>query len=75
MDCIIHGVAKSQIRLSNLRFHFQPLIMLVFIISKQVLNPDIMLPNLLLSHSVLVSDSLRPHGLQHTRLPCPSLSP
>mgnify|MGYP000055849182 CR=1 FL=1 len=26
---------------------------------------------LLFSHSV-VSDSLRPHGLQHTRLPCPS---
>ena len=26
------------------------------------------------SHSV-VSDSLWPHGLQHTRLPCPSLSP
>ena len=29
---------------------------------------------LLLSHSV-VSDSLRPHGLQHAGLPCPSLSP
>ena len=29
---------------------------------------------LLLSLSV-VSDSLRPHGLQHTRLPCPSPSP
>ena len=29
---------------------------------------------LLFSHSV-VSDSLRPHGLQHARLPCPSLSP
>ena len=29
---------------------------------------------LLLSRSVL-SDSLRPHGLQHARLPCPSLSP
>ena len=29
---------------------------------------------LLLSHSV-VSDSLWPHGLQHSRLPCPSLSP
>ena len=27
---------------------------------------------LLFSHSA-VSDSLRPHGLQHTRLPCPSL--
>ena len=29
---------------------------------------------LLFSHSV-VSDSLQPHGLQHTRLPCPSLTP
>ena len=29
---------------------------------------------LLLSGSV-VSDSLPPHGLQHARLPCPSLSP
>ena len=28
---------------------------------------------LLFSHS-LVSDSLQPHGLQHARLPCPSLS-
>ena len=26
------------------------------------------------SHSV-ISDSLRPHGLQHTRLPCPSPTP
>ena len=32
------------------------------------------LPVLSFSCSV-VSDSLRPHGLQHTRLPCPSLSP
>ena len=29
---------------------------------------------LLFSHSVMFN-SLRPHGLQHTRLPCPSLSP
>ena len=29
---------------------------------------------LFFSHSV-VSDSLQPHGLQYTRLPCPSLSP
>ena len=29
---------------------------------------------LLFCHSVM-SDSLRPHGLQHARLPCPSLSP
>ena len=30
--------------------------------------------SLLFGHSVM-SESLRPHGLQHTRLPCPSLSP
>ena len=29
---------------------------------------------LLLSHSVMYN-SLQPHGLQHSRLPCPSLSP
>ena len=29
---------------------------------------------IVLSHSV-ISDSLRPHGLQHSRLPCPSPSP
>ena len=30
---------------------------------------------LLLFSCSVVSDSLRPHGLQHARLPCPSLSP
>ena len=30
---------------------------------------------LLLFSSSTVSDSLQPHGLQHSRLPCPSLSP
>ena len=30
--------------------------------------------NMLFSHSA-VSKSLRPYGLQHARLPCPSLSP
>ena len=30
---------------------------------------------LLLSGRSVVSDSLRPHGLQHARLPCPSPSP
>ena len=34
----------------------------------------IYLPELLFSHPV-VSDSLWPHGLQHTRPPCPSPSP
>ena len=29
----------------------------------------------LLFSLLVMSDSLRPHGLQHTRLPCPSLSP
>ena len=31
-------------------------------------------PSVQFSHSV-VSDSLRPHGLQHARLPCPSPTP
>ena len=30
--------------------------------------------DLLFSHSIM-PDSLQPHGLQHARLPCPSLSP
>ena len=30
---------------------------------------------LLLFNCSIVSNSLQPHGLQHTRLPCPSLSP
>ena len=34
----------------------------------------ILVPSLLFSRSV-VSDSLGPHGLQHTRLPCPLPSP
>ena len=32
-------------------------------------------PKALLFSCSVVSDSLRPHGLQHARLPCPSLSP
>ena len=31
--------------------------------------------SLLLCSCSIKSDSLRPHGLQHARLPCPSLSP
>ena len=38
-----------------------------------VYNTLLALLLLLFSHSV-VSDSLQPHGLQHTRLPCPSPS-
>ena len=34
-----------------------------------------LIPLLLLFSRSFVSDSLRPHGLQHTRLPCPSPSP
>ena len=34
-----------------------------------------LVPLLWLFSSSVVSNSLRPHGLQHARLPCPSLSP
>jgi len=35
---------------------------------------SLIMPLLLFSHSI-ISNSLRPHGLQHARLPCPSPSP
>ena len=35
---------------------------------------DVKLPSVQFSHSV-ITDSLWPHGLQHTRLPCPSPTP
>ena len=34
-----------------------------------------MVPSVLLFSRSVVSESLQPHGLQHTRLPCPSPSP
>ena len=37
--------------------------------------PSLLLNFLLLFGSSIMSDSLWPHGLQHTRLPCPSLFP
>ena len=37
-------------------------------------NVNINISSVQFSHSV-VSDSLRPHGLQHTRLPCPFTTP
>ena len=52
MDSIVHGVAKSQMWLSD--FHFFSLVQF--------------------SRSVM-SDSLRPHELQHARPPCPSPTP
>ena len=38
-------------------------------------TPEILKHRLLLFSHQAVSISLQPHGLQHTRLPCPSLSP
>ena len=58
----IYGVAQSQTRLKWLSSSSKyPLFWYMTIL-------------LMFSHSV-VSDSLRPHGLQHISLPCPSPSP
>ena len=48
----------------------------ILLVFKKQISEKILfhLPPLLLFSSV-VSDSLRPRGLQHARLPCPSLSP
>ena len=39
------------------------------------LSPAAFSLTLLLFSREVLSDSLRPHGMQHARLPCPSLSP
>ena len=41
---------------------------------QSVVNPSFPQMSLLFRHHI-VSNPLRPHGLQHTRLPCPSPSP
>ena len=53
----------------TLRCHWASLSFSLF----KILSPPFNL--LLLLICSLVSDSLRPHGLQHARLPCPSPSP
>ena len=65
--------------LSNIMFSdiFSCLLCFLFILLMNSLAVQKLLFHLVLSqfsHSV-VSDSLRPQGLQHARLPCPSLSP
>ena len=57
----VHGVAQSQIRLKQLS-------------SSSKLYIYTMEYSVQFSHSV-VSNSLQPHGLQHTRLPHPSPTP
>ena len=68
MNCIVHGVAKSRTGLSD--FHFQ---------GETVLKQDTLFlynPSVQFSQfsGLVVSDSLRPHELQHARPPCPSPS-
>ena len=47
---------------------------LVMIIKLYNISQSKVISSVQFSHSV-VSDSLRPHGLQHARLPCPSSTP
>ena len=47
---------------------------LFFTLTKLMHSMRVVRHSVQFSHSV-VSDSLRPHGLQHARLPCPSLTP
>ena len=53
----VHGVAKSRTRLKRL---------------SSSSSSSFRYTALLLFSCSVVSDSLQPHGLQHTRLPCPS---
>ena len=55
--------------------HFLSAVLLCYMISFFYSTSMLALILLFLSSCSIVSDSLRPHGLQHTRFPCPSLSP
>ena len=61
----VHGVAKSQTGLSNSTETTK---------WRRKWQPSPICSSVHFSHSV-VSDSLRPHGLKHARLPCPSPTP
>ena len=65
---VVHGVTKSWTRLSDrteIRIYREKCFN-----SVHILNVKPIVVQLL-----SVSDSLQPHGLQHARFPCPSLSP
>ena len=77
MDCIVHGVAKSQTQLSNVHFQsptysisWSPNVFWKRTVSQRFIG----FSSVQFSPSVL-SDSLRPHELQHARPPCPSPTP
>ena len=69
-------ILKSSVYLTYLKncFMTSRIVLQVGFSKKQILRQTFFLVLLLFSHSV-VSDSLRPRGLQHARLPRPSLSP
>ena len=76
----VHGVTKSQARLSSWTeldwwvWNNDLKWLLKKILYKATTLKQRSEGLLLFSHSVM-SDCLRPHGLQHARLPCPPLSP
>ena len=84
----VHGVAKSRTRLSEFTIYhylfcdqlFKRFVVVSAISTTLWTNKKMAtfcsssISSVRFSNSI-VSDSLRPHGLQHTRLPCPSPTP
>ena len=75
----IHEGSTPKTNHPNQRFHFKELTLWVRISpygfgEEEHKYSDHNISSAQFSHSV-VSDSLQPHGLQHTRLPCPSPTP
>ena len=56
-------------------FHFCQKNLVIFSTCHSESKAQVVIVTRLLFSSSVVSDSLWPHGLQHARLPCPSLSP
>ena len=67
---LLQGIFPTQGLNSHLRHWWEDSLPLIHLGKPR----DILFHSVQLSHSVM-SNSLQPHGLQHTRLPCPSSTP
>ena len=74
----VHGIAKSRTQLSNFHFRSSFKMERVYVLNTWCLLSVGCTSSRLLSVEFspsVTSHSFRPHGLRHTRLPCPSPTP
>jgi len=70
MDCIVHGVTKSQTRLSDFHFHFQVIVQTLPLTVLCQIKMCVCVCVCMWTHSIVPS-SLQPHELYPIRFLCP----